>query len=95
MTYICFSVFLRFNTYTCTFLFWRYITYMYIPVFEVPQPECLQAPVDCKHGLHSIHEGLKALLQERNLIRQCNIFNDLQVKEYQHNANFIKERKKL
>lgn len=68
---------------------------MYIPVFEVPQPERLQASVHCKHGLHSIHEGLKTLLQERNLICQCNIFNDLQVKEYQHNANFIKERKKL
>lgn len=67
---------------------------MYIPVFEVPQPERLQAPVDCKHGLHSIHEGLKALLQKWNLIRQCNIFNDLKVREYQHNAN-IKERKKI
>lgn len=60
---------------------------MYIPVFEVPQPKRLQAPVDCKHGLHSIHKGLKTLLQERNLIRQCDIFNDLKVKEYQHYEN--------
>lgn len=52
---------------------------MYIPVFEVPQPECLMAPVDCKHGLHSIHEGLQTFFQEWNLICQCNIFNDLKV----------------
>lgn len=52
---------------------------MYIPVFEVPQPERLMAPVDCKHGLHSIHEGLQTFFQEWNLICQCNIFNDLKV----------------
>lgn len=75
--YLCF---LRFTTYcTCTSLFWRYTTYMYIPVFKVPQPERLMAPVDCKHGLHSIHKSFQTLLQERNLICQCNIFNDLKV----------------
>lgn len=80
LEYIQYLCFLRFTTYcTCTSLFWRYTTYMYIPVFEVPQPERLMAPVDCKHGLHSIHKSFQTLLQERNLICQCNIFNDLKV----------------